>query len=52
VALEWRVRAKTPGGEGYDNRYCGIFVVRGGRIQEIRDYLDSGYASKVLFARA
>jgi ketosteroid isomerase-like protein len=49
VALEWRVRAKTPAGADYDNSYCGIFVVREGRIAEIREYLDSGYAARVLF---
>lgn len=43
------MRAKTPRGEDYDNRYCGIFVVREGRIQEFREYLDSGYAARVLF---
>jgi uncharacterized protein len=49
VALEWRVRARTVAGAGYDNAYCGIFVVRDGRIQEVREYLDSGYAARVLF---
>jgi ketosteroid isomerase-like protein len=49
VALEWRVRAKTAGGDDYDNRYCGIFVVRDGRIQEVREYFDSAYAARVLY---
>lgn len=48
MALEWRVRARTAGGEDYDNRYCGIFVVREGRIREVREYLDSGYAARKL----
>jgi uncharacterized protein len=49
VALEWRVRARTPVGAVYANSYCGIFVVREGRIAAIREYLDSGYAARVLF---
>jgi uncharacterized protein len=50
VALEWRVRARTVGGADYDNVYCGIFTVRDGRISAVREYLDSAYAAKTLFA--
>jgi uncharacterized protein len=49
VALEWRVNARTVGGAAYDNAYCGIFVVRDGRIHAVREYLDSGYAARTLF---
>jgi uncharacterized protein len=49
VALEWRVRARTRAGDDYDNRYCGIFIVRDGRIQEVREYFDSAYAARVLY---
>jgi uncharacterized protein len=49
VALEWRVRAAR--GAEYENAYCGIFVVRDGRIAVVREYLDSGYAANVLFGR-
>jgi uncharacterized protein len=51
VALEWRVNARTPRGTAYDNAYCGIFVVRDGRIHAVREYLDSGYAARTLFDR-
>jgi ketosteroid isomerase-like protein len=51
VALEWRVRARSRRGGDYDNAYCGIFVVRNGRIAVVREYLDSGYAASVLFDR-
>ena len=51
VALEWRVRARTARGADYENAYCGIFVVRDGRIAVVREYLDSGYAANVLFGR-
>jgi uncharacterized protein len=50
VALEWRVRARTAGGADYDNAYCGIFTVRDSRISSVREYLDSGYAARTLFA--
>jgi ketosteroid isomerase-like protein len=50
VALEWRVRARTAGGADYDNAYCGIFTVRDGRISSVREYLDSAYAARTLFA--
>jgi uncharacterized protein len=51
VALEWKVSARTAGGEDYENSYCGIFVVEDGRIQEVREYLDTGYAERKLFAQ-
>jgi hypothetical protein len=53
VAVEWRVDARSAatGGE-YRNSYCGIFVVADGKIAAIREYLDSGYAKRVLFPDA
>jgi uncharacterized protein len=50
AVLEWRVRgvsART--GRAYDNEYCGVFVVRDGRIAEVREYLDTQHAAEVLF---
>jgi len=52
VALEWRVDARSAAGTEYRNSYCGIFVVADGRIAAIREYLDSGYAKRVLFPDA
>jgi ketosteroid isomerase-like protein len=52
VVLEWRVRARTAGGNDYENAYCGVFVVEAGRIAQVREYLDSLYAARVLFSRA
>ena len=49
VALEWRVRARTAGGEPYLNDYCGFFVIRDGKIAAVREYLDSRYAARLLF---
>jgi ketosteroid isomerase-like protein len=52
VVLEWRVRARTARGDEYSNVYCGLFVVRDGRIAEVREYLDTAYAQRTLFAEA
>jgi ketosteroid isomerase-like protein len=49
VAVEWRITALCANGAEYDNAYCGIFSVRAGKIQAIREYLDSGYAARTLF---
>jgi uncharacterized protein len=49
VALEWHVQARSVAGEPYDNKYCGIFIVRDGKIAAVREYLDTRYAAKVLF---
>jgi ketosteroid isomerase-like protein len=50
VVLEWRVQARTARGGEYANAYCGLFIVRDGRIAEVREYLDSLYAARTLFA--
>ena len=50
AVLEWRVRGVAAAtGRNYDNAYCGVFRVRGGRITEVREYLDSLHAAQVLF---
>ncbi len=49
IALEWHVSARTAANEPYENDYCGIFVIRDGKISAVREYLDSRYAARVLF---
>ncbi len=50
AVLEWRVRGTAAAtGLEYDNAYCGVFVVRDGRIAEVREYLDTLHAAQVLF---
>ncbi|MGD9695656.1 MAG: nuclear transport factor 2 family protein [Thermoleophilia bacterium] len=49
VALEWHVSARTAAGEPYENDYCGVFVIRDGRIAAVREYLDSRRAAATLF---
>jgi uncharacterized protein (TIGR02246 family) len=50
VALEWITRGRTASGSDYENFYSAIFVVRDDRIQAVREYTDTLYASNVLFA--
>jgi uncharacterized protein (TIGR02246 family) len=51
AVLEWSVRGvATANGRSYDNDYAGVFVVRGGRIVEVREYLDTLHAGETLFA--
>jgi uncharacterized protein len=53
AVLEWRVRAiGAATGKPYDNSYAGVFVVRDGRIVEVREYLDSLHAAEVIYAAA
>jgi ketosteroid isomerase-like protein len=49
IALEWHVSARTATGEPYENDYCGIFVIRDGRITAVREYLDGRYVAETLF---
>lgn len=49
VALEWHVSARTAAGEPYESDYCGIFVIRDGKISTVREYVDGRYAAKTLF---
>ena len=53
AVLEWRVRGiASATGLDYDNAYCGVFRVRDGRITEVREYLDSLHAARILFPDA
>jgi ketosteroid isomerase-like protein len=50
AVLEWRVTGTSSAtGRQYDNEYCGVFVIRDGRIAEVREYLDSLQAAETLF---
>jgi ketosteroid isomerase-like protein len=52
VALQWTTRARTRDGSPYENGCIGIFTVRDGRIQTVREYMDTLYARDVAFATA
>jgi uncharacterized protein (TIGR02246 family) len=50
VAVEWITRARSSAGDVYENHLIGVFTVRNGKIQSGREYLDTRYAARVLFA--
>jgi uncharacterized protein len=48
VVLEWTSRARTRDGRPYENGCIGIFTVRDGKIQRVREYMDTLYLSRAL----
>ena len=50
VALQWTSRARTLDGQPYENECIGVFTVSDGKIQSVREYMDTHYAFKA-FAR-
>jgi ketosteroid isomerase-like protein len=44
VVVEHEVFATTKKGKDYHNKYCLSFLLSGGKIAEIREYVDSLYA--------
>ena len=51
VVLQWtrRARTRTRTGRAYENGCIGVFTVRDGRIQAVREYMDTLYAGVVAF---
>lgn len=49
VIVEERMRATLPGGKAYDNDYCFVFVVTGGRIKQVREYMDTRKGWHMIF---
>lgn len=41
VIVEWEGSAKTISGNAYYNRYMANFIIRGGKIAEVREYFDT-----------
>ena len=52
AVVEWTSRARTRAGEPYENFCIGVFTVRDGRIQAVREYMDTLYAQRKLFGDA
>jgi ketosteroid isomerase-like protein len=50
VVLQWTSRARTRDGRDYENGCIGVFTVRDGRIQAVREYMDTLYARQAAFA--
>jgi ketosteroid isomerase-like protein len=49
VAAEWIFRRKTLDGRDYENTFFGLFQMRNGEIQSLREYLDTQYAKDMLW---
>jgi len=50
VAVEWVARGKTAKGKAYENYYHIMFEVKNGKLQTVREYVDTLYAKEVLFS--
>lgn len=49
VYVEMTIRATTRSGAPYENHYVMVFELRGDRIAEVREHVDSLYAQRLLF---
>jgi uncharacterized protein len=52
IVLQWTSRARTREGRPYENGCIGVFTIRDGRIQDVREYMDTLYASEVAFTES
>ena len=50
VAAEWIFKRKTISGKDYENCFFGLFQMQDGKIQALREYLDTLYAKEVLWS--
>lgn len=48
VFIEFTGRAATSKGRVYENSYCFVFAYEGDRVIEIREYMDTMYADRIL----
>jgi uncharacterized protein len=49
VVLQWTSRARTRDGRPYENGCIGVFTVRDGRIEDVREYMDTLHARDTAF---
>ena len=47
VVVQSRGKAETTDGRPYNNTYCHVFRIRGGKIVEVTEYMDTALASAV-----
>jgi ketosteroid isomerase-like protein len=50
AVAEWTSRATTRDGQAYENDYAVVFIVHAAKIVAVREYFDTAYARRVLFA--
>lgn len=48
VVVECRGKVMTKSGKRYDNVYCNIFRLTGGKLVELVEYMDTALAERVL----
>jgi uncharacterized protein len=49
--MEWTSRARNRRAESYETFCIGVFSVRDGKIQAVREYMDTLYAHRTAFSR-
>ncbi|MDH2404396.1 nuclear transport factor 2 family protein [Bradyrhizobium sp. SSUT18] len=49
VIVEERMRATLARGARYENDYCFVFTVAGGKIREVREYMDTRKGWQMVF---
>ncbi len=47
VCVESNSTGKTADGKVYDNDYCWVFKISNGKVDEMREYMDSLYTAKL-----
>ena len=52
VVLQWTSRARTRDGRPYENGCIAIFTIRDGKIQGVREYMDTLYAARAFSGEA
>ncbi len=52
IVMQWTSRARTREGRPYENGCIGVFIIRDGKIQAVREYMDTLYASEVAFTNS
>jgi uncharacterized protein len=50
VVVEERMRATLASGLPYDNDYCFVFELEGGKIRRVREYMDTAKGDRMIFA--
>lgn len=50
VVMQWTSRARTRDGRKYENGCIGVFTIRKGKIQDVREYMDTLYAHNIAFS--
>jgi ketosteroid isomerase-like protein len=48
VVVQCRGEVQTTAGEAYDNHYCMVFRIDGGRLRSVTEYMDTDLACRVL----